>query len=771
MNVYRTFGWLFCAVLLITALMAKAETAPLTTLRAFQSLTNAEASRGLPVSFTGSVTYYARGNVDLFVQDGANAVYVETTGNLVLSPGDRVLVTGVTRASFRPEVKANSVIVQSHGEPPASVQADFRQLIRAELDCRRATIRGFVRSANIINDVGNPTIYLRLQMNGGTVDAQIPERSEADLATLLDSEVEVTGAVAGRFDRKLQMTGIVIEVPSISDLKIIQKAVVDTKNLPVTPMDQILSGYEVHDYTRRIKVTGTITYFEPGSTLVLQSGDKSLLVTTIFEQPLQIGNVATVTGFPDVQNGSLILTSAAIEETTSRSPVQAIPSDPDVLARGDHAYDLVSIDGQLLSAVRAAAQDEYVFVSGSHLFKAILQHPQHLGTPLSAMPEIPAGSKVRIVGVCRVSKSEQSQEPTAFDVLLRSPADLKVIAGPPLLNVKNLTYLVGALLAGMVIIGIFAWHNERRGRSQTARLARTEQMRSRVLEHLNGSASLLDMVEEAAEIASFRLNGAACWCELASGEERGTRPKQLTGLRILEHRIMSRTGAELGIINAAFPEKTKPSRVEADILSMAAGIIALAFENRRLYSDLQHRSEFDLLTELHNRFSLEKCLAEMIERANADQTKFGLIYIDLDGFKAINDHYGHHIGDRYLQQATLRMKHQLRPNDLMARLGGDEFAVIVRSATTYEDVHAIVSRLENCFLDPFTIEGNQLRGAASFGIALYPVDANTQDGLLNSADAAMYVSKHERRERQRKNDNEDVGSMRVDYGPGEVRSL
>jgi len=107
----------------------------------------------------------------------------------------------------------------------------------------------------------------------------------------------------------------------------------------------------------------------------------------------------------------------------------------------------------------------------------------------------------------------------------------------------------------------------------------------------------------------------------------------------------------------------------------------------------------------------------------------------------------------------------------MARLGGDEFAVIVRSATTYEDVHAVVSRLENCFLDPFTIEENQLRGAASFGIALYPVDANTQDGLLNSADAAMYVSKHERRERQRKNDNEDVGSMRVDYGPGEVRSL
>src|SRR6185503_10143560 len=639
MKFYRTFGRILYAALLVTAVVAKAETAPLTTLSAIHSLTNAQASRALPVAFTGSVTYYVRGNVDLFVQDGRTAIYVETTADQAFAPGDRVLVIGTTRASFRPEVKAEKVIFREHGAPPAPAQADFRQLIRAELDCQRAAIRGFVRSANLVDDVGISTLYLQLQMDGGTVDAQMPQRDPIDPTTLLDSEVEITDAVAGRFDRKMQMTGVLIEVPSSADLKVIHRASVAPQDLPVTPMDQILSGYEVQNKTRRVKVSGTITYYEPGSTLVLQNGHKSLLVTTQFEQPAKIGDRATVTGFPDVQNGSLILAGAAIEDTNSPSPVAAVTSTSDVLARGDHALDLVSIDGQLLTAVREAAQDEYVFVSSGYLFKAILQHPQHDNVALQPLREIQAGSKVRIVGVCKVSRAEQSQEPTAFDILLRSSEDLTVIAGPSFLTVRNLTYLAGALLVGMIIIGAFAWRSERRGRTHIARLARIEQMRSRVLEHLNGSTSLIDMVDEATEIVSFRLNGAACWCELVDGRRRGTRPKQFTGLRIVEHRIVSRSGVQHGVISAAFHASTNPSKIETDALSSAAGLIALAIENRRLYSDLQHRSEFDLLTELHNRFSLEKRLGEIIEQAKTEKSNFGLIYIDLDGFKLINDHF------------------------------------------------------------------------------------------------------------------------------------
>jgi diguanylate cyclase (GGDEF)-like protein len=286
-------------------------------------------------------------------------------------------------------------------------------------------------------------------------------------------------------------------------------------------------------------------------------------------------------------------------------------------------------------------------------------------------------------------------------------------------------------------------------------------MRSRVLEHLNGSTSLLDLIEETTEIVSFRLQGAACWCELADGRQRGTRPKQFTGLRIVEHRILSRSGAQLGVISAAFHARTNSSKIEMDALTSAAGLIALAVENRRLYSDLQHRSEFDLLTELHNRFSLEQRLGELIQRAKSENSRFGLIYIDLDGFKQINDHYGHQIGDRYLQQVTLRMKHALRPTDIMARLGGDEFAVLIQDAAQHEDIHSVVARLDSCFSNPFRIDDNLIRGAASFGVALFPVDGSTQDSLLNSADAAMYVAKHQRRARQSNPDGADLEFTRL----------
>ena len=113
---------------------------------------------------------------------------------------------------------------------------------------------------------------------------------------------------------------------------------------------------------------------------------------------------------------------------------------------------------------------------------------------------------------------------------------------------------------------------------------------------------------------------------------------------------------------------------------MAAGLATLAIETSRLYCDLVHRSEFDLLTDVPNRFSMEKTLDTLIQDARQSAGIFGLIYIDLNEFKQVNDAYGHQAGDLYLQEMVRRMKRQLRPGDTLARLGGDEFAVLVSGA-------------------------------------------------------------------------------------------
>ena len=178
---------------------------------------------------------------------------------------------------------------------------------------------------------------------------------------------------------------------------------------------------------------------------------------------------------------------------------------------------------------------------------------------------------------------------------------------------------------------------------------------------------------------------------------------------------------------------------------MAAGLATLAVETRRLYNDLRHRSEFDLLTDIHNRFSLEKHLDAQIAEARGNAEIFGLIYIDLDEFKQVNDEYGHHIGDLYLQEVARRMKQQLRSHDLLARLGGDEFAALLPMVRSRAGVEEIAQRLEHCFAEPFQVGENRIEGSASFGIALYPENGVSRDSLLSVADASMYVAKNAKR--------------------------
>jgi diguanylate cyclase (GGDEF)-like protein len=217
-------------------------------------------------------------------------------------------------------------------------------------------------------------------------------------------------------------------------------------------------------------------------------------------------------------------------------------------------------------------------------------------------------------------------------------------------------------------------------------------------------------------------------------------------MRIVQNEIPARSGPSLGVLFAGFDPHSQPHAIETEVLSMAAALAALAIETRRLYTDLTHRSEFDLLTDIHNRFSLDKLLDLQILKARETGGIFGLIYIDLDRFKQINDTYGHHVGDLYLQEAANRMKRQLRPLDKLARLGGDEFAALAEVVRSRADVMEISKRLERCFDEPFALGGHVLHGSASVGIALYPVDATTSDGLLSAADAAMYKVKKESHE-------------------------
>jgi diguanylate cyclase (GGDEF)-like protein len=748
----KRFALLFA--LLLYALSAWAQNpAPLTSLRAVAALSNAQASQHMPATFEATVIYFRSYDKGLFVQDGDAAIYVYATTNLDLTPGDRVLVRGTVHESFRPYVDSHDIARLGRGTLPAPAPATYQEMIRGETDCKLVTVRAHVLSADIVptSAMRVPAIFLQMLVDGGHADANVDSNDQDALKALLDADVQITGAVSGHFDNKMQQTGILFHVQALTDIKIIRHASVDPWSLAVTPMDRLITGYHVRDLGQRMRIHGTITYYQPGSALVLQDGLKSVWVATSTYAPLRIGDMTDAVGFPDVQNGFLALTRSEVRDNSNAAPVMPSLFTWRELASGGNnahsrAFDLVSIEGEVLAEVRQATQDEYVLDEDGHLFSAIIRHPGSLSPyPLLPMRLVPVGARIRVTGICMLEDANPFNGDVPFNILMRSYDDIAVVARPSLLSVRNLIILVALLLVLVFAVGAWSWYLEWKRRHHTAALAYLERRRSLVLEELNSSRPLKEIVEQITGLVSFKLRGAASWCEIKDGPCFGQQPASITSQRIVQQEIRGGSGAPLGTLFAAIPRFVKPSPDESAALALGTGLAKLAIETSNLYRALVYRSEFDRLTDVPNRFSLEKQLETLIHEARTSAGVFGFIFIDLDDFKQINDQYGHQTGDVFLQEVAQRMKRQLRPGDMLARLGGDEFAVVVQSVRNRTELAEIALRLERCFDESFAVEGRQVHGSASVGFALYPEDATNRDGLLSTADAAMYAVKQSRK--------------------------
>jgi diguanylate cyclase (GGDEF)-like protein len=733
---------------------------PLTSLRAIHSLTNAQASHQLPVSFEATVTYNRP--YTLFVQDGDVALYVQGPSQVTVKPGDRVLIKGTTHESFRPFVSASSITEVGTANLPAAVPATFEQLIRADFDCRLVTVRATVRNVNLVRSSDVPSISMEMSTEGGLIDAVIDSDKVGALRDLLDAEVQFTGTASGQFDGKMQVTGVLLHANSLSAIKVLKPAAKDAWDLPLTHMDEILAGYRVNNLTERARVQGIVTYYQPGSFAVLQSGSKSLWILTHSFVPLRIGDQAEAIGFPGVHDGFLALTATEIKATGTSAPVAPRLVTWSELATSHHLFDLVTIEGEVVAEKRGASQDEYVLSSDGNLFSGIYRHPPPMSlhpVPLPPMRHIAVGSRVRVTGICLMGEPNPFNTQVPFDLLLRSADDITTIGAPSWLTVGNLASVVGALMIVVMIFGAWGWTLRRKVKRQTAIITanaekeskqerhntRLEMKRSRILEDINSSRPLPELIDAITEMVSFSLECPFCWCEMPDGARLGNAPSSVQGLRTMRAEIPARAGGALGTLFAAIESGEPHSLEESSALGAGVRLATLAIETRKLYKDLVYRSEFDLLTDIYNRFSLDRYLEELIEKSKTDRSIFGIVYVDLDEFKQVNDDYGHHVGDLYLQEVAIRMKRQLRSGDMLARLGGDEFAALVPIARSRAALEEIAQRLERCFDAPFAVEGYVLRGGASVGIALYPEDGSSADSLLSSADAAMYVAKHTKR--------------------------
>ena len=168
-------------------------------------------------------------------------------------------------------------------------------------------------------------------------------------------------------------------------------------------------------------------------------------------------------------------------------------------------------------------------------------------------------------------------------------------------------------------------------------------------------------------------------------------------------------------------------------------------ERRRIEAQMRHQATHDLLTGLPNRALFIETLDQALSRSQRHEEKFSLLYIDIDGFKAVNDSFGHQAGDTLLAEIAQRLRAILRVEDTVARLGGDEFAVVVDHAG---DPDALLRKCDSICAalgEPYRLTANgepfEAHIGASIGAAIYPQHGASRDSLIQAADDAMYAAK------------------------------
>jgi diguanylate cyclase (GGDEF)-like protein/PAS domain S-box-containing protein len=200
---------------------------------------------------------------------------------------------------------------------------------------------------------------------------------------------------------------------------------------------------------------------------------------------------------------------------------------------------------------------------------------------------------------------------------------------------------------------------------------------------------------------------------------------------------------ESGQVNWTLTTKT-PLHDQAGTVVGLLGITREINELKRAEMALEHLATHDTLTGLPNRYLMFDRLNQLLVRAARYELSFAILFIDLDGFKRINDSRGHDVGDLVLRGVAERLTRNLRAADTVARIGGDEFVVLLESLRAGPDAIALADKIRSAVGMPFALPGGDAAVTVSIGIGQYPDDGRDAEELLKAADVAMYRAKRRR---------------------------
>jgi diguanylate cyclase (GGDEF)-like protein/PAS domain S-box-containing protein len=218
--------------------------------------------------------------------------------------------------------------------------------------------------------------------------------------------------------------------------------------------------------------------------------------------------------------------------------------------------------------------------------------------------------------------------------------------------------------------------------------------------------------------------------------QHARKQKAPLGTYDIEYRVLHADGGVRWVHDRAFPIHN----VHGEVYRIA-GIAEDVTEAKLSREQLAQLAHFDSLTGLPNRVLFNDRLRQAVAQAKRNNWIIGILFLDLDRFKLVNDTLGHVTGDLLLKQVAARLTGSLRPSDTVSRLSGDEFAVILPELASPQNAGHVAQKVLRALAAPYDLEGNEVFVTVSIGITLYPSDSNDIETLLRNADAAMYGAK------------------------------
>lgn len=205
--------------------------------------------------------------------------------------------------------------------------------------------------------------------------------------------------------------------------------------------------------------------------------------------------------------------------------------------------------------------------------------------------------------------------------------------------------------------------------------------------------------------------------------------------------LVRRDGFEISLGDTVAPIHDRKGNVTG-----AAIVLRGVSEARTIAVQMEHSAKHHFLTGLPNRMLVSNRISQAIAFARRHARSVAVLFLDLDGFKLVNDTLGHAVGDKLLQSVAARLVECVRATDTVCRQGGDEFAVLLADVELPDDATTTASRILHAISEPHWIDGNEMRVTTSIGMSVYPDDGIDSPTLIKYADTAMYHAKSEGRQ-------------------------